>query len=469
MSSTEIAVFGGQGVALSEHARMTTVGLQLAPGASEQELLSLAEGLGAITDATCFAIGDIANFYKAHFPREYREWIDRPSPIGGLDQKTVKVYAAVSAFFPHEQRARHMTRFEGHPGVSFSHFSRVRRYGAEKAEYWLSQAAEHGWSLQDMESRIESSIPGTNDAPELPETPETPPNSFHWIGPAEDPMRHLLFCGDATNADALKTGIEAMLGEGGKATMMWTDPPYGVDYVGKVEGNAMTIQNDARDQAGLRALLRDAWTACATIMQESAPFYVAGPTDRNGGVFITSFENLETPWRYFQMLVWVKQRMILGHSDYHLRHEAVYYGYTPGRRTGRISQMENSAANRSGEVPTRWFGPDNCTSVIEVDAPSASREHPTMKPVELITQAIENSSVPGDVVFDPFAGSGSTLIAADLTDRRAFVVELDPRYADVIRQRYPRYRAEREQAGYGEQAEAQPEEGHDFSPGPLGE
>jgi len=117
--------------------------------------------------------------------------------------------------------------------------------------------------------------------------------------------------------------------------------------------------------------------------------------------------------------------MILGRQNYQLKHEAIYHGHGPGPNAGRMS------ASRS-----RWYGGDDAVSVFEVDSPPASREHPTMKPVELIVPQLVNSSLPGEIVLDPFAGSGSTMIAAEQTGRRAFMVELEPRYCDVVRKRW---------------------------------
>ena len=115
--------------------------------------------------------------------------------------------------------------------------------------------------------------------------------------------------------------------------------------------------------------------------------------------------------------------LVLGHSDYHYRHEAILYGYKPG--TGRL-----------GRGGRGWYGGEDQTSVFEVARPKASRDHPTMKPVGLIEACLRNSSEKDAAVLDPFGGSGSTLVAAHRLGRRAFVMEIDPRYCDVIRERY---------------------------------
>jgi DNA modification methylase len=117
--------------------------------------------------------------------------------------------------------------------------------------------------------------------------------------------------------------------------------------------------------------------------------------------------------------------MVLGHGDYHYRHEPILYGYAPGR-------------GRWGRGARGWYGGNGQDSVLEVPRPSASREHPTAKPVELIRRCLENSSRRGDRVLDPFAGSGSTLVAACVLERWGYGMELDPRYCDVIVDRMER-------------------------------
>jgi len=120
--------------------------------------------------------------------------------------------------------------------------------------------------------------------------------------------------------------------------------------------------------------------------------------------------------------VWVKDSMVLGHSDYHYRHEPILYGYTPGE--GR--------AGRGNHRGSRWYGDNAQTSVIEVPRPKRSAEHPTMKPVELILRCIRNSCPRSAILLDPFLGSGSTLAAAEVSDRICYGTEIDPKYVDVV-------------------------------------
>jgi DNA modification methylase len=128
-----------------------------------------------------------------------------------------------------------------------------------------------------------------------------------------------------------------------------------------------------------------------------------------------------------QTVIWVKDSMVLGRSDYHYRHEVIWFGYTPS---------ESGRRGRGGEG---WYGPNNETTVHDIARPKRSDEHPTMKPVELVARALRNSSAPGALVLDPFAGSGTTLIAAEQEGRRARLIELDPKYADVICRRFQQH------------------------------
>jgi DNA modification methylase len=155
-------------------------------------------------------------------------------------------------------------------------------------------------------------------------------------------------------------------------------------------------------------------------LKPGAAFYVAHPA---GALHRTFTEAVyEAGWLLRQNLVWDKGSMILGHSDYHYRHEPVMYGYTAGE-------------GRRGRGGAGWYGDNSQTSVFEIPKPSRSEDHPTMKPVALVTAMLANSCPRKGLVYEPFGGSGTTLIAAHHLGMRAAVVELDARYADVILRR----------------------------------
>ena len=219
---------------------------------------------------------------------------------------------------------------------------------------------------------------------------------------------HRLKCGDATSGEDL----ESLMG-GAEAQLLLTDPPYGVSYVGKTE-DALTIDNDDMDDESLGEFLGDAFQNIAGALQAGGAFYVFH-ADSKGHVFRSRLEEAGLPIR--ECLIWVKNSLVLGRQDYHWRHEPCLYGWKEG------------AAHS-------WYSDRRQTTVLEFDRPTANREHPTMKPVPLLAYLVRNSSQKGDVVLDPFGGSGSTLLACEKLGRSCCTMELDPHYCDVILQRW---------------------------------
>ncbi len=224
---------------------------------------------------------------------------------------------------------------------------------------------------------------------------------------------HRLHCGDARRPEVL-----AELLGGHSPDLLLTDPPYGVSYTGKTQ-DALTISGD--DAAGLPALLAAVFSRVDEVLVPGAPLYVFSPAGPGHLVFLQAF--IAQGWRYHQGLVWAKNSPVIGHSDYHFQHEPILFGYRSSERArGR---------GRGG-----WYGGHDQTSLLEVPRPSRSTEHPTAKPVELLRRLISNSSRRGQSVLDPFAGSGSGLVACELLGRRFFGIEIDPIYCDVTIARY---------------------------------
>jgi DNA modification methylase len=253
-----------------------------------------------------------------------------------------------------------------------------------------------------------------DEAPPLPSgRPRSRPGEIYRLGD------HCLACGDARDRD-----LVARLFGTAQAEVLLTDPPYGVDYVGKTR-KKLRITNDSPD--GLAELLGDVFTIADGVLAPSARFYLASPTGPRGTVFRLALEHVG--WQFHQELAWVKNSSVLGHSDYQHQHEAFLYGWKPG--PGR--------PGRGRHAGSRWYGDNKQTSVLFYDRPARSSERPTMKPVALLEQLIGNSSRRDEIVYDPFAGSGSTLIACERLGRRCYAVELDPGYCDVIRRRYQEY------------------------------
>jgi DNA modification methylase len=249
--------------------------------------------------------------------------------------------------------------------------------------------------------RILAGIPTPVEPDQAPELPTGPPESRP--GEVYELGNHRLLCGDARSTDDLAALIETE-----KVELVLTDPPYGVSYTGKTRAE-LTIRNDG--QEGLEPLLMDAFAAINPFLAPAARFYVFAPAGPLGTVFRRSIDT--AGWQLHQSLVWVKDAIVLGHSDYHYRHEDILFGRTPGPgRPGR--------GRRPG---SRWYGGNGQGSVFFVDRPRRSLEHPTIKPVELLSRMLRNSTRRGDIVLDPFAGSGSTLIACEQLGRRCYAVE----------------------------------------------
>ena len=244
-----------------------------------------------------------------------------------------------------------------------------------------------------------------------------------------------LLVGDATDTAMV---LEALAGD--RADCVWTDPPYGVSYTGKT-ADALTIQNDHGED--LPALLSGAFRTLADAAKPGAPVYVAYAETEN----VAFYEALVGAGLIVrQHLVWVKNTLVLGHADYQYKHEPIWEAQVPDAEPDAdVEPLTHEqvaygflpgGVGRLGRGGPHWYGDNRQTTVFEVPKPPRNAEHPTMKPVALISAMIANSCPPGGLVMDTFAGSGSTLIAAYHSHMRAFLIELDPRYADAICRRF---------------------------------
>jgi site-specific DNA-methyltransferase (adenine-specific) len=284
-----------------------------------------------------------------------------------------------------------------------------------------------GWDADDLDAIIaeqQAVLDGMgggreelapDEAPEPPVTPVTRLGDVWVLGD------HRLLCGDARRA----ADYVLLLGEE-RASLVWTDPPYGVEYgeknrflqtIGPADRLEEDIAGDSRDPEALRALLAPTFDCVLAASVPGAVWFVAAPPGPPLSVFAAELRRIDV-WR--QLLCWVKNRPIFGRSDYHYQHENLFYGWSPG------------AAHQP--PPTH-----STSSLWEFDSPAASKLHPTMKPVGLIAQAVRDHSVLGGLVLDPFAGSGTTLVACEQEGRRARVMEIDPAYCDVICRRFQEY------------------------------
>lgn len=264
-----------------------------------------------------------------------------------------------------------------------------------------------------LEPEPKTGLTDEDAAPELQATPVSQPGDVWRLGP------HRLMCGDSLSLDHV-----ARLMDGHKADLIVTDPPYNVAYQGGT-ADKLTIQNDSMSGEAFYRFLLDAYTAMFASAKDGAGIYVFH-ADSEG----TNFRKALTDagFKLAQCCVWVKQSLVLGRQDYHWQHEPVLYGWKP---TGAH----------------RWYSDRKQSTVWNFDRPSRNDVHPTMKPVALIEYPITNSSRGGDLVLDLFGGSGSTLIACEKNGRHARLMELDPRYCDVIVRRWQDFTGQQAQLG----------------------
>lgn len=237
---------------------------------------------------------------------------------------------------------------------------------------------------------------------------EVPEEPFIKTGDLIELGEHRLLCGDSTNADDVAT-----LMNGSKADELLTDPPYGVSYVGKTI-DALVIKNDELNETELSAFIKNTFDNCQRVCRDGSYWYATVPAEQF--IFIADWKKRGV---LRQLLVWIKDSLVFGGSEYHYRHEPILFGWIPGIR------HENQDRTR--------------TTVWEYPRPKANREHPTMKPVELWAQAIKDGSRSGEIVLDPFLGSGTTLIAADQLGRKCYGLEISPQYCQVIINRYRKH------------------------------
>ena len=222
--------------------------------------------------------------------------------------------------------------------------------------------------------------------------------------------RHRLMCGDSTNEEMVNKLLD-----GNKADMIFTDPPYNVNYEGS---DGQSIQNDNMGNEEFYNFLLSVYKNMFNSIKDGGSIYVCH-ADSEGLNFRKAF--IDAGFKLAQCLIWVKNSFTMGRQDYQWQHEPILYGWKPG--AGHYFVDDRS-------LSTVWF----------YDKPKHNDLHPTMKPLELVGQGINNGSLVGQLVLDLFGGSGSTLIASEQANRTNYSMELDEKYADVIVKRYVRFK-----------------------------
>ena len=294
-----------------------------------------------------------------------------------------------------------------------------------------------GFSTEELDE-----IMNENEEPEVeeddytvavPEEPKAKLGEIYILG------KHRLMCGDSTSIQ----DVEKLMGEQ-QADLLLTDPPYNVDYEGGTD-KKLKIKNDNMEDQAFRQFLIDVYKAADHVMKPGAPFYI-WHADSEGANFRGAAKDMG--WQIRECLIWVKNSLVLGRQDYNWRHEPCLYGWKAGAahyftdsrsETTVIEDQVNVDKLSKDELKAlckRLLEPNCETTVIHEKKPSINDIHPTMKPVKLFGRLIKNSSKRNDIVLDLFGGSGTTIVACEQLNRRAYLMELDPAYIDATIDRY---------------------------------
>ena len=295
-----------------------------------------------------------------------------------------------------------------------------------------------GFEAEELSELFDTGIDETadqfdiNDALDKAERlPVTQPGDLWLLG------KHRLVCGDST-----KAGTYRLLMDGKQADLVITDPPYNVDY----EGKAGKIANDNLSDREFETFLSNAFDEMHNVIKPGASFYIwFGETE--GRSFYNAIES--TLGKVRQILIWNKNVFLLGRQDYQWKHEACIYGWKDGAAHYFVKDRTRSTVIESDQLDFDKMKKDELRGLLEAiygdslpktvmneDKPLRSDEHPTMKPVPLILRFVKNSSLHGGLVLDSFGGSGSTMIACEIAGRICYTAELEPKFCDVIVQRY---------------------------------
>ena len=263
-----------------------------------------------------------------------------------------------------------------------------------------------------------------------PQEPESRRGQVYKLG------RHRLMVGDSTDPCDVDKLMDGVL-----ADMLLTDPPYNVAY----EAKAGKIENDNMEDDKFREFLRLAFYNAKRSMKPGAAFHI-WHADSEGYNFRGACRDVGLMVR--QCLIWVKNSFVLGRQDFQWKHEPVLFGENP-LEFGETQEQEHEPC-LYGWVDGKhyWFKNRRQTTVLQFDRPTVSKHHPTMKPIKLFDYEMQCNSKPGEVILDLFGGSGTTIMAAEQNDRIAYVMEYDPKYADVIIDRWEEFTGEKAQLIY---------------------
>ena len=292
---------------------------------------------------------------------------------------------------------------------------RVELEGLQELDFDLSLTGFNEDELGDLlnvELLPEYEEDADGEVIEPPAEPKTKEGDVWILG------KHRLMCGDSTSIDALENLCNDQLID------MWlTDPPYNVAVVGgnradspeeRMRKGGKVIENDSMSDEDFRQFLKDCYIAADSVMKQGAAFYI-WHADSEGYNFRGAA--IDMGWKVRQCLIWNKSSLVMSRQDYHWEHEPCLYGWKEG----------------AGHL---WASDRKQTTILNFDRPGRNGDHPTMKPIELFEYCLMNNTKGGDIVLDSFGGSGTTMIACEKSGRTGYLMELDPKYCDVIINRW---------------------------------
>lgn len=293
-------------------------------------------------------------------------------------------------------------------------------------EFETEKLFDWGFTEDELQFKEPDKIEAVDDGyeEEVPEDPKTKPGDIYELGP------HRIICGSATDHDDI---LKICPDE--SVDLVLTDPPYNVAYTGGTS-EKLTIKNDNMSDEDFSSLLRDFYVNAYLALKPGAGIYVFH-ADSEGEKFRKYFR--ECGLKMTQCLIWLKNSLVLGRQDYQWQHEPCLFG-------GKEYTDHDPVLYgwKEGEKH-KWFNNRKQTTLLKFDRPTRNKEHPTMKPIPMLGYLINNSTKPGQTVIDFFLGSGSTLIACEQLGRVCVGSELDPKYCDVIVDRYRKYKASQNQ------------------------
>ena len=252
--------------------------------------------------------------------------------------------------------------------------------------------------------------------PDIPEEPTSKLGDVYKLG------NHRVMCGDSCVQD----DVDKLM-DGDLADMVFTDPPWNVNYGAVTEGNAQgykprTILNDFMGTEEFANFMSSAFKQLNLHSKDGCPTYVVMSAQEWGNMMLSLATN---DYHWSSTIIWNKNSLVLSRKDYHTKYEPIWYGWKDG--ASRLMPLEDRKQS----------------DVWDIDRPTKSELHPTTKPIALLETAINNSSKPANIVLDLFGGSGSTMIACEKIGRHARLMELDPKYCDVIVQRWEDFTGEK--------------------------